>query len=80
MYLIHSGINRTETIIRKHLYWYGIIKDVQKEVICCNTCQRTKWSDIKYGKLPAKVAEEIPRNKLCVDIKKTTVYVKRERN
>ena len=32
----------------------------------CDTCQHTKKSNEKYGKLPAKLAEEIPWNKLCV--------------
>ena len=34
----------------------------------CDTCQRTKQSDKKYGKLPEKLSKEIPINKLCVDI------------
>ena len=45
-----------------------------------------KKSNIKYGKLPAKVAEEIPWNKFFVDLinhmdlKNTHVVVKREIN
>ena len=34
----------------------------------CDTCQNIKRSNKKYGKLPAKLAEEVPWNKLCVDI------------
>ena len=34
----------------------------------CDTCQHTKWSIIKCGKLRANEAEEITLNKLCVDI------------
>ena len=30
--------------------------------------QRTKWSTKRYGELPAKLVEEIPWNKLCVDL------------
>ena len=37
-----------------------------KEVNNCDTCQRTKRSNKKYNKLPAKLVEEIPWNKLCV--------------
>ena len=38
------------------------------EVSNCDTCQHTKKSNEKYGKLPDKVAEEIPRNKICGDL------------
>ena len=55
-------------MIRKHFYLPGIREDVQKEFTRCDICQRTKWSTKKYGKLPAKMAEETPCNKLCVDI------------
>ena len=34
----------------------------------CDTFKRTKWSNKKYGKLPSKLAEEIPWNTFCVDI------------
>ena len=46
----------------------GIRDAVRKEVKNCDTCQGTKWSNIKYGKLPAKLSEEIPWNKLFVDL------------
>ena len=58
----------TEVIICQHFYWPGIRKSVRKEVGNFDTCQCTKWSNIKYGKLPAKESEEILWNKLCVDI------------
>ena len=38
------------------------------EVMRCDTCERMKRSLKKYGKLPAKLAEEIPWNKICVDL------------
>ena len=38
------------------------------EVTRCDACQRTKFSTKKYSKLPAKMAEETPWNKLCVDL------------
>ena len=58
----------SEAMIFQHLYWHGIQKSVQKEVKHCDTCQRTKRSNKKYGKLPAKEYDEIPWNKLCVDL------------
>ena len=53
---------------RQRFYWKGLKEAVQKEVTFCDTCQRTKQSIKKYGKLSAKLAEETPRNKLCVDL------------
>ena len=50
-------MNRTEAMIRQHLYWPDKIDDVWKEVNNCDTCQRTKRSNKKYDKLPAKLTE-----------------------
>ena len=58
----------TEAMIFQHLYWPDIRNAVWKEVTNCDTCERTKRSNKKYGKLPAKLAEEIPWNKLCLDL------------
>ena len=55
-------------MILQHFYWPDIRDAVQKEVTNCDTCQRKKLSYKKYGRLLAKLAEEIPWNKLCVDI------------
>ena len=53
-----------ETTRYYHLYWYGIRNAIQKEsqkiVILTNI------QNLKYGKLSAKVVEEISRNKLYV--------------
>ena len=57
----------TEAMICQHLYWPGIRDAARKEVKNCDTFQRTKQSNIKYGKLPDKEKEEIPWNKLCFD-------------
>ena len=68
LYLLHSGMDRTEAIVHQHVYFPGIIHATRRELTNCNTSQRTKQSNIKYCKLPAKESEEIPWNKLCVDI------------
>ena len=85
-YILHPGMDITEAMICKHLYWTNIKYSASKEVNDCNTCQRTKQSNKKYGKLPAKLSEEIPWNKICVDlivpyvigikVKKENVYLK----
>ena len=57
-----------EVMTHQNLYWTGKRESFQKEVTNCDTCQRTKRLNIKYSKLPAKEAEEIPQNKLYVDL------------
>ena len=57
-----------EAIICQHLYCPNIINTVCGDVTNCDTFQSTKQSNKQYGKLPAKLAGEIPWNKICVDI------------
>ena len=68
MYLLHPGLDRMEAIICQHLYWPDIRNSVRMEVTNCGTCQHTTRSNKKYGKLPANLSEEIPQNKICVDL------------
>ena len=58
----------TGAVIRQHLYWPDIRDAIRKEVANFEILQRTKQSNKKYGTLPVKLAEEIPWNKLCVDL------------
>ena len=58
-------MDRTEAMIHQHLYWPDIIDTVRKEVANCDIFQRTEQSN-KKGKLPAKLSDEIPWNKLFV--------------
>ena len=60
MYLLHPRMDRTEAMIFQHLFCPGIINAIWKEVTNFDTYQRTKWSNKKYGKLPAKEAENVP--------------------
>ena len=46
----------------------GIIYAVKKKATNCDTFQRKKWSNIKYGELISKEAEQKPRNNICVDL------------
>ena len=61
-------MDRTEAMIRQHFYWPNIRDSVRKEVINCDTCQRTKQSNKEYCKLPDNLAEEIPWDKVCLYI------------
>ena len=65
MYLLRPGMDGTEDVIHQYLYWPDIRDAVQKEVTNRDTCQPTKQSNRRYGKLPAKLDEEIPWDKLC---------------
>ena len=49
------------------------------EVTGCDTCQGTK-RPIKNGKLPAKLSEETPQNKLCVDLIGTYKVLRKRKN
>ena len=66
--LCHPGELRTEETIRQHFWWKTLRADVRDIVSKCPTCQKTKWSYKKYGKLPEKQAEAEPWNVLCVDL------------
>ena len=68
MYLLHPVPYIMESKTRQQLYWPGIREAFYIEVMYCDACQRKKRSTNKYGKLPAKLAEETLWNKLCVDL------------
>ena len=57
---MHPGANRTEATIVQHFYLTNMQKTVKQVCSICELCQKTKCQTIKYGKLPAKVAEVIP--------------------
>ena len=58
----------TEAMVGQHLYWKDIRYAVRETVTICDTCQCTKLLNKKYGKLPAKLADKIPWNKLFVNL------------
>ena len=72
-------MDRTELMNCQHLYWPGIRHAVWKEVTNCDIFVRTKLLNRKYGKLPAKKAEEIPWYRIFVDIIGTYVIRRNRR-
>jgi transposase InsO family protein len=66
--LCHPGITRTEATIRQHFDWKGLRTMVLATCKKCEPCQKAKVTNQKYGKLPAKQAEENPWDTLCVDL------------
>ena len=67
-YLVHPGQTRMEETLRKVFYWPNLDKDVQGYVKTCRKCQISKRQRKKYGHLPAKKAEDIPWNRVNVDL------------
>ena len=67
-YLLHPGRDRTEETIKQHLYWPNMHVDICAHVSTCDTCQKTKKYNKKYGHLPEKAAEAVPWERLCVDL------------
>jgi RNase H-like domain found in reverse transcriptase/Integrase zinc binding domain len=66
--LCHPGETRTEHTIRQHFYWKNLRGTVFDVCSKCDRCQCCKKKSIKYGHLPAKVAEVQPWDTLCVDL------------
>ena len=61
-------MTRTEMTIRQHFTLPKLQEDVQKTCERCHTCQLTKKTKKKYGKLPPKEPEADPWEILCVDL------------
>ena len=43
-YLLHPGINHTESTIAQHFFWPTLCSDVRAHIRKCGTCQRCKKS------------------------------------
>ena len=67
-YLQHPGTKRLEETLRLLMYWKGLRTKVQSHVKKCHSCQVNKCRQLKYGKLPTKLAITNPREALCVDL------------
>jgi hypothetical protein len=63
--LCHPGTTKTEATIRQHFDWKGLRTMVIDTCKKCQLCQKAKLTNQKYGKLPAKLAEENPWDTLC---------------
>ena len=60
-------MDRIEAMILQHFSVLAL-KTTSRRKKNCDKCQRTKLSNIEYGKLIDKLSEKIPSNKFCVDI------------
>ena len=66
--LCHPGETHTEHTLCRNFDWKGLHTTVQDVCKKCPTCQRTKTTNQKYGKLPPKQAETNPWDTLCEDL------------
>jgi hypothetical protein len=63
----HPGINQTKGSIGQHLWWLKMWNQITNSVTICSICQLNKRkTSKKFGHLPAKEAEAIPWNKMCI--------------
>lgn len=67
-YLQHPGSRRLYETLRSVMYWYRMKDQVERHVKTCLQCQKGKHKSHKYGHLPAKIAETVPWNSVCVDL------------
>eukprot|EP00804_Cyclotella_cryptica_P023648 CCRYP_011963-RB/>CCRYP_011963-RB protein AED:0.40 eAED:0.67 QI:0/0/0.2/1/0/0/5/139/556 len=75
-YLQHPGTKRLEETLRLSMYWKGLRTTVQSHVKKCHSCQVNKRRQIKYGKLPTKLAITNPWEALCVHLIGPSSYKK----
>eukprot|EP00804_Cyclotella_cryptica_P017417 CCRYP_016643-RA/>CCRYP_016643-RA protein AED:0.05 eAED:0.05 QI:1387/-1/1/1/-1/1/1/282/1119 len=67
-YLQHPGTTHLEETLCLSMYWKGLRTTVQSHVKKCHSCQVNKRRQLKYGKLPPKLAITNPWEALCVDL------------
>ena len=67
-YLQHPGVSRLEETLVAVMYWPGLRADVRRHVKSCDRCQKGKRRSRKYGHVPPKIADQVPWQKVCVDL------------
>jgi hypothetical protein len=66
--IMHPGETRTELTIGQHYTWKGMRKTVLDVCRRCTSCQLNKTSTQRMGHLPEKTAEELPWERVCIDL------------
>ena len=61
-------MERMEDTIKQHFQWKNMREHIRKMCKTCHTCQLTKRTTIKHGKLPVKEHNGKPWDTLCVDL------------
>jgi hypothetical protein len=65
---MHPGETRMELTMGQHYTWKGMRTTIQAVCSKCASCQLMKAKHRKLGHLPEKNAEEIPWERLCIDL------------
>lgn len=66
--LLHPGTTRTYQAISDKFYWPKMENQIRTTVKKCSICQRQKKQKKKFGKIPAKDADETPWSTVCIDL------------
>jgi len=66
--LLHPGETRMELTMGQHYTWEGMRKTIQRVCKRCVYCPFNKPKLKKMGHLPEKKAEEIPWERVCLDL------------
>jgi transposase InsO family protein len=66
--LCHPGETRMELTMGQHYAWKGMRKTIEAVCKRCVTCQLNKPKNVKHGHLPPKEAEDVPWERLCIDL------------
>ena len=65
IYLLLPSMDCTEITNSQHYYYNQFRNDIRTRVKVCKNCKKRQQS-VKYGKLSAKEAEAIPKDRLLV--------------
>jgi RNase H-like domain found in reverse transcriptase/Reverse transcriptase (RNA-dependent DNA polymerase)/Integrase zinc binding domain len=66
--LLHPGEKRMLLTMGQHYTWPGMQNTVKNLCHRCPSCQLNKPKNVHYGHLPPKQVEEIPWERLCIDL------------
>ena len=65
---MHPGTTRTELTMSQHYTWKGMRTTIKNVCQTCQLCQMHKPKVRRVGHLPPKTPEEIPWERLCIDL------------
>ena len=64
----HAGSNRVYSTMAKHFHHLKLAEEAKRLTSTCDPCQRYKNSTLEYGKLPPRLANDVPWSDIAVDL------------
>ena len=64
----HTGSTRVYMAMAQHFKHPKMLEMVKKLTSTCDSCQKNKRSTIEYGKLPPRIAGDVPWSDIAVDL------------